>query len=63
MLIFPLCEFGNKRSLESWIRHITGATSLLALRGKTQLTTAIGIRIFKDVFLHLLLSYIYVVVP
>lgn len=63
MLILALYEFSNNRSLENWKHHITGATSLLALRGKTQLTTAVGIQIFKDVFSHLLLSCIYVAFP
>jgi hypothetical protein len=63
MLILALYEFSNKRSLESWKHHITGATSLLTLRGKSQLSTPIGIQIFKDVFSHLLLSCIYVAVP
>ncbi|KAE9365420.1 hypothetical protein N431DRAFT_496515 [Stipitochalara longipes BDJ] len=63
MLILAMYEFSNNRSLESWKHHVTGATTLLALRGKTQLTTAVGISIFKDVFSHLLLSCIYVAVP
>lgn len=63
MLILALYEFSNKRSLESWKHHITGATSLLTLRGKSQLSTPIGIQIFKDIFSHLLLSCIYVAVP
>lgn len=63
MLILAIYEFSNNRSLEKWKHYVTGATSLLALRGKTQLTTAVGISIFKDVLLHLLLSCIYVAVP
>ncbi|KAE8379369.1 hypothetical protein BDV26DRAFT_259676 [Aspergillus bertholletiae] len=55
VLILSLYEFGES-SLDGWDRHIQGATSMLALRGKAQFTTRIGLQIFRDIFSHLLIN-------
>ncbi|PVH77619.1 hypothetical protein DL98DRAFT_495253 [Cadophora sp. DSE1049] len=36
----------NRQSMETWTRHITGASALLQVRGKEQLSTPIGYRLF-----------------
>ena len=36
----------SKHSMETWTRHITGASALLQLRGKEQLRTPVGYHLF-----------------
>ncbi|KAG4439020.1 hypothetical protein IFR05_005484 [Cadophora sp. M221] len=44
--IIAIMLLGLRHSMETWTRHITGASALLQLRGKEQLRTPIGYHLF-----------------
>jgi len=54
--MFETTTGGNRLSLKAWTDHVNGATTLLALRGSSQLRTSIGHRLFIHVTSHLLTS-------
>lgn len=54
LLVLSMYEFHKEASFDKWMRHIDRAASLLALRGKAQFSTPLGIQIFKDVFSQVL---------
>ncbi|KAF2141546.1 uncharacterized protein K452DRAFT_250230 [Aplosporella prunicola CBS 121167] len=48
----------TKASLQAWEQHIKGASALVSLRGKRQLETAVGRRMFMQITSSLLISCI-----
>ncbi len=54
LLVLSMYEFHKESSFDKWMRHVDRAASLLALRGKAQFSTAVGVGIFKDVFSQVL---------
>ena len=49
----------SKQSVQSWKAHITGATQLLKLRGKQQLTSSIGRTLFRTTRAQILMHCIW----
>lgn len=54
--IFETITGTSRLSMEGWTEHINGASSLLQLRGRSQIHTSKGLRLFIHVTSHLLVS-------
>ncbi|KAI1608576.1 hypothetical protein EDD36DRAFT_103910 [Exophiala viscosa] len=57
VLLLGVYETNNRgecRSTTNWLKHVQGASTLLGLRGKQQLSTELGRRLFEDVRIQIL---------
>ncbi|KAK7530029.1 hypothetical protein IWX49DRAFT_385261 [Phyllosticta citricarpa] len=66
VIILGVYESSNGRtrqSLDSWAAHISGAAALLSLRGRRQVTTAVGRRMFFQVTSNMLINCIQKDIP
>ncbi|KAK7522558.1 uncharacterized protein IWZ02DRAFT_432557 [Phyllosticta citriasiana] len=66
VIILGVFESSNGRtqqSLDSWAAHISGTAALLSLRGRRQVTTAVGRRMFFQVTSNMLINCIQKDIP
>ena len=61
--LYEILTCTNQSSSTSWMDHINGATVLLRLRGRQQLKTKLGLRMFKQVIVSIIASCIQHEVP
>ena len=60
---FELITFEAEGSQESWKKHVNGASMLLQLRGKGQLQTWLGLRLFMQLKASILLNCLWHKIP
>ncbi|KAK8182095.1 uncharacterized protein BKA78DRAFT_57200 [Phyllosticta capitalensis] len=61
--VFESSNGRTRQSLDAWAAHINGAAALLSLRGRKQITTAVGRRMFFQVTSNMLINCIQKDIP
>ncbi|KAK7540456.1 uncharacterized protein J3D65DRAFT_236029 [Phyllosticta citribraziliensis] len=61
--VFESSNGRTRQSLDAWAAHISGAAALLSLRGRRQVTTAVGRRMFFQVTSSMLINCIQKDIP
>jgi hypothetical protein len=57
------CTYKSQSNVESWTDHINGATMLIRLRGRQQMTSLLGIQIFVQVTNNIIVSCVQREIP